>query len=143
VPAASGNGLLSLFVTRPQAVTRTIPIAGTGPYRRDLGHQYTLLDYRTCTCNANCVSTNAQLSTGILRGRVERSNRFLLLSLLAMGGVALVLSAIASRSLTRPLKELAAAAASISEGALGSRAVVHEEDEIGSWPRRSTGWHRR
>lgn len=63
---------------------------------------------------------------------IERSNRFLMLSLLAMGGVALVLSALASRRLTRPLKQLAAAAASISEGDLSSRAAIHEKDEFGA-----------
>jgi signal transduction histidine kinase len=63
---------------------------------------------------------------------VKRSNRFLLLSVMAMGAVALLLSLIASRMLTRPLQELAAAAASISRGDLRSRASVEAADEIGS-----------
>ena len=63
---------------------------------------------------------------------VERSNRFLILSLLAMGGIAVVLSTIASRKLTRPLKQLAEAAASISKGDLRSRAAVQGRDEIAS-----------
>ncbi len=63
---------------------------------------------------------------------IERSNRFLLLSLVAMGGLALVLSAITSRRLTRPLKHLAAAAAAISEGDLRARATIYEKDEVGS-----------
>jgi signal transduction histidine kinase len=62
---------------------------------------------------------------------IERSNRVLLGTLVVMGGAALVLSAFASRRLTRPLKALAAAAASISEGDLGSRVSVSERDEIG------------
>ncbi len=63
---------------------------------------------------------------------VRRSNRFLLLSVMAMGAVALLLSLVASRMLTRPLQELAAAAASISRGDLRSRARIEERDEIGS-----------
>ncbi len=63
---------------------------------------------------------------------VERSNRFLLGSLILMGGIALVSSAIAARKLTRPLKELASAAASISEGDLASRVPVSRDDEIGA-----------
>jgi two-component system sensor histidine kinase BaeS len=63
---------------------------------------------------------------------VERSNRFLLGSLLIMGVVALALSAVASRRLTRPLKQLASAAAAISEGDLSSRVPVSQRDEIGA-----------
>ncbi len=63
---------------------------------------------------------------------LKRSNRFLLLSVLAMGAVALLLSVIASRILTRPLQELAAAASSISRGDLRSRANIQRKDEIGS-----------
>jgi signal transduction histidine kinase len=62
---------------------------------------------------------------------VERSNRFLLFSLVAMGGIAVALSAFASRRLTRPLQQLATAAAAISEGDLRSRAIIREKDEIG------------
>jgi two-component system sensor histidine kinase BaeS len=63
---------------------------------------------------------------------VERANRFLLVSLVAIGGIAVALSAFASRRLTRPLQRLAAAAAAISEGDLRSRATIHQKDEIGS-----------
>jgi two-component system sensor histidine kinase BaeS len=62
---------------------------------------------------------------------IDRSNLFLLSSVVAMGGIAVVLSAIASRRLTRPLKRLSAAAASISEGDLTSRVAIEERDEIG------------
>ncbi len=62
---------------------------------------------------------------------IERSNLFLLASVVAMGGIAVLLSAIASRKLTGPLKRLAAAATSISEGDLTSRVSIEEKDEIG------------
>lgn len=63
---------------------------------------------------------------------VERSNLFLLGSLVLMGAIALALSAIASRRLTRPIKRLASAAAAISEGDLSSRVSVSQKDEIGT-----------
>lgn len=63
---------------------------------------------------------------------VSRSNRLLVISLLAVGGLALVLSAVASRRLTRPLKELATAATAISEGDLEVRAAVRTRDEVGA-----------
>ena len=62
---------------------------------------------------------------------IERSNLFLLWSVIAMGGIAVALSAIASRRLTRPLKRLAGAAASISEGDLTARVAIEDRDEIG------------
>lgn len=63
---------------------------------------------------------------------VERSNLFLLGSLVLMGAIAVALSAIASRRLTRPLKRLSSAAAAISEGDLSSRVPVSQKDEIGT-----------
>ena len=66
---------------------------------------------------------------------VERSNRFLLLSVLALGGAALVMSAVASRGLTGRLARLARAAASIGQGDLGSRVAVTGKDEVGSLAR--------
>ena len=62
---------------------------------------------------------------------VKRSNKFLLLSLLVLGGLALALSVIVSRRLTQPLKRLSSTAASISEGDLKARVVVFSRDEIG------------
>jgi len=66
VPAASdGNpGLLSLYVARPQTVTRTIPISGSPPYIYDWGQQYSLIHESYCTCTTNCVTPGAQLLTG-------------------------------------------------------------------------------
>lgn len=61
---------------------------------------------------------------------IERSNKFLLFSLLALGGLALVLSLVLSRRLTRPLKRLAAAAVAVSEGDLRTRVPVTGKDEI-------------
>jgi two-component system sensor histidine kinase BaeS len=62
---------------------------------------------------------------------VARSNKFLLLSLLALGGVAFLLSIILSRKLTKPIKKLALAAKAIGEGDLKSRASISGHDEIG------------
>lgn len=52
---------------------------------------------------------------------ISRSNRFLLLSLIALGGIAAVFSIVFARRLTRPVQRLTEAAASISGGNLGSR----------------------
>lgn len=62
---------------------------------------------------------------------IERSNRFLLISFAALGGLALALSIIISLKLTRPIKKLAAAAESVSEGDLKARVPVSGKDEIG------------
>lgn len=47
---------------------------------------------------------------------IERSNRFLLISLLALGGLAILLSLVFSKRMTDPIKELTAAASRIAEG---------------------------
>jgi two-component system sensor histidine kinase BaeS len=62
---------------------------------------------------------------------IRRSNEFLIVSLIALGGIALVLSVIFSRKLTRPIKELTRAASGISEGDLRSRVRPSSPDEIG------------
>jgi two-component system sensor histidine kinase BaeS len=62
---------------------------------------------------------------------IRRSNEFLIVSLIALGGVALVLSVILSRRLTRPIKELTSAASRISEGDLTSRVRPPSRDELG------------
>lgn len=61
---------------------------------------------------------------------IKRSNRFLALSLIVLGGLALVLSIVVSRKLTRPIKRLAAAAVALSEGNLKTRVPVTGNDEI-------------
>lgn len=61
---------------------------------------------------------------------VKRANWFLLFSLLGMGGLALILSVIFSRKLTRPLTKLSSAAEGIIEGNLKSRLDVAGHDEI-------------
>jgi two-component system sensor histidine kinase BaeS len=62
---------------------------------------------------------------------ISRSNRFLLISLLALGGIAVFLSIIFSRKMTRPIKALTSAAAAIEEGNLRSRVGISGDDEIG------------
>ncbi|MDA8239181.1 MAG: HAMP domain-containing sensor histidine kinase [Nitrospiraceae bacterium] len=62
---------------------------------------------------------------------IERSNMFMLLSLLGMGGLVLVLSTIFSRRLARPIKRLAATAEAISDGDLKRRVPPSGKDEIG------------
>jgi two-component system sensor histidine kinase BaeS len=66
---------------------------------------------------------------------IKRSNRFLAYSVIALGGIALALSVVYSRKLTRPIKELTAAASRISEGDLRSRVSTGRSDELGrlSW----------
>jgi two-component system sensor histidine kinase BaeS len=62
---------------------------------------------------------------------IRRSNQFLLISLLAVGGSAILFSFIFSRRLIEPIKKLESAAKAISEGALKSRVEIRSKDEIG------------
>jgi two-component system sensor histidine kinase BaeS len=62
---------------------------------------------------------------------VRRSNRFLLLSLFFMGGIAVLASLLVSRRLTRPLKKLVDQTRAIRRGDLGARAGTLSNDEIG------------
>ncbi len=62
---------------------------------------------------------------------VRRSNEFLVISLFALGGTALILSIVFSRKLTQPIKALTSAAAQISGGNLKSRVRSERSDEIG------------
>lgn len=59
-----------------------------------------------------------------------RSNRFLILSVLILGGFSLILSLIFSRKLTKPIKNLTEAAKQISEGNIKSRVFISGKDEI-------------
>jgi two-component system, OmpR family, sensor histidine kinase BaeS len=61
---------------------------------------------------------------------VERSNELLLLSLVALGSIAIILSIIISRRLTNPIKRLTSAARDISGGNLKSRVSIAGTDEI-------------
>lgn len=61
---------------------------------------------------------------------IERSSRFLWLSVLVLGALALAMSAVASQRLTRRLAHLAKAAAAVSAGELGARARVVGQDEV-------------
>jgi two-component system sensor histidine kinase BaeS len=60
-----------------------------------------------------------------------RSNRFMVLSMAIVGGIALLLSVVFSRRFTRPVKELALAASAISRGDLHRRVSSSREDELG------------
>jgi two-component system, OmpR family, sensor histidine kinase BaeS len=62
---------------------------------------------------------------------LSRSNRFLLLSILVIGGIAIIVSILFSRRLTRPIKELAHAASSISMGDFKGRVSIQRHDEVG------------
>lgn len=61
---------------------------------------------------------------------IERSNKFLLISLFAVGGSAILFSIFFSRKLTNPIKKLDSAAKAISEGDLKSRVEIFGSDEI-------------
>lgn len=111
----------------PAMKERRLPGSPTGPTGRPEYNAYPLF------LAGKQIGT---LEVSLLRPRkeaafIERSNVFLLSSLVALGGIAVVLSALASRRLTRPLKGLAAAAAAISEGDLASRVAISDRDEIG------------
>ncbi len=61
---------------------------------------------------------------------IERSNRFLLVSLFTLGGLAFLLSVFFSKTLTKPLKSLTSAAKAISKGNLKRRVEISGRDEI-------------
>ncbi len=61
---------------------------------------------------------------------ISRSNELLLISLLVLGGIAILLSVFFSRRLTNPIKGLTRAAAEISGGNLKSRVSITGRDEI-------------
>ena len=75
------------------------------------------------------------LEVSLLRPRkegvfVSRSDRLLLVSLLVLGGVAIIFSVYFSRKLTFPIKGLTRAATDISGGNLKSRVNISGNDEI-------------
>ena len=61
---------------------------------------------------------------------VERSDELLLLSLVALGSIAIILSIVVSKRLTNPIKGLTRAARDISGGNLKSRVNISGTDEI-------------
>jgi len=63
---------------------------------------------------------------------VERADRFLLLSILVVGGLAALLSIVFARRLTRPIKELSLAASDISAGRMKRRVSTARRDELGN-----------
>ncbi len=62
---------------------------------------------------------------------IQRSNRLLLISLLALGGIAILLSVFFSKKLTNPIEGLTEAALAIGEGNLKRRVEIAGRDEIG------------
>jgi two-component system sensor histidine kinase BaeS len=71
------------------------------------------------------------LHPGKERVYIRRSNMMLFLSLLLLGGSAIILSLIFSRKLTKPVKGLTEGVTAISEGNLKKRVTIQGEDEIG------------
>src|SRR3972149_3643353 len=61
---------------------------------------------------------------------IERSNKFLLLSIFAVGGAVILFSIVFSRKLTNPIKKLDSAADAISAGDFKSRLEIPGSDEI-------------
>ena len=61
---------------------------------------------------------------------VSRTNRFLLISALLLGSLAILLSMILARRLTRPITRLARVADSISQGNLHERIEISGSDEL-------------
>jgi two-component system sensor histidine kinase BaeS len=62
---------------------------------------------------------------------VQRSNRFLFISFLVMGGIAILASLFVSRRLTLPLKKLVEQTRAIRRGELTSRTEIASGDELG------------
>ena len=62
---------------------------------------------------------------------VQRSNRFLIISFLVMGGIAILASLFVSRRLTLPLKILVDQTRAIRKGELTSRTEIASGDELG------------
>lgn len=62
---------------------------------------------------------------------LRRSDGFLMLSMVIVGGLSVLLSILFSRRLTRPVKELALAASAISRGDLQRRVAISRHDEVG------------
>jgi two-component system sensor histidine kinase BaeS len=61
---------------------------------------------------------------------IKRSNRYLILSLLTIGGLTILISIFFSKRLTEPIKRLNSAAEAISEGNLKSRVDISGSDEL-------------
>jgi two-component system sensor histidine kinase BaeS len=61
---------------------------------------------------------------------IQRSNTLLLISLLALGGIAILLSIIFSKRLTNPIEGLTEAAVAIGDGDLKRRVAIAGHDEI-------------
>jgi two-component system sensor histidine kinase BaeS len=61
---------------------------------------------------------------------IQRSNTLLLMSLLALGGIAILLSIIFSKRLTNPIEGLTEAAVAIGDGNLKRRVAIAGHDEI-------------
>lgn len=62
---------------------------------------------------------------------LRRSDGFLMLSMVIVGGIAVLLSILFSRRLTHPVKELALAASAISRGDFQKRVAISRHDEVG------------
>jgi two-component system, OmpR family, sensor histidine kinase BaeS len=62
---------------------------------------------------------------------LQRSDWFLVLSMVIIGGIAVLLSILFSRRLTRPVKELALTASAISRGDFKRRVAISRQDEVG------------
>lgn len=62
---------------------------------------------------------------------LRRSDGFLMLSMVIVGGISVLLSILFSRRLTHPVKELALAASAISRGDFQKRVAISRHDEVG------------
>lgn len=62
---------------------------------------------------------------------IRSSNQFLIYALLGLGLTAIILSFVAARRITRPLKELTAAAEALAAGESGQRVKPETNDEVG------------
>jgi len=81
------------------------------------------------------VSFNSKEEQGKETIFMKRANRFLILSVVVLGGLSIVLSLIFSKKLTDPIKKLTAAARNISEGKITTRISISGNDEISNLAR--------
>lgn len=112
----------------PLMKRRTLAISGLGRERRDKNE---FVAYPLFLGGKEIGSLGVRfLKTGRENIYIKRSDRFLLLSLLIIGGLTIILSIISSRRLTKPIERLNTAAEAIGEGNLKSRVNISGTDEL-------------
>ncbi|MFN3479287.1 MAG: ATP-binding protein [Thermodesulfovibrionales bacterium] len=112
----------------PLMKRRILAISGLGRERRDKNE---FVVYPLFLGGKEIGSLEVRfLKTGRENIYIKRSDRFFLLSLLIIGGLAIILSIIFSRRFTKPIERLNTAAEAIGDGNLKSRVNISGTDEL-------------